>query len=240
MKHRLVIVYKSEKVLKKSFKGEKMFNIKLLEHTGSDMSIANYARLSFTNTDDIHSVPEGYTEEGALKIVDYCGRNGHSSPFRHPQITIAMELPIFLARQIFKAQVGFTLSERSMRYTKEPELYYPKEWRSAADNVKQGSGGVHPDNEQLVQLYEKTAQNALDSYRELLAEGVAPEMARMVLPQSMLVSCVWTGSLLGFSFVYNQRSDSHAQLEAQMLSKEIRSVIEPLYPVSWLALTKDK
>ena len=226
-----------------------MFSIKLLEHTGSDMSCANYARQSFTNPKNIHDIPEGYTEKSALGIVNFCGRNGHSTPFRHPTVTISMSIPMFLARQIGKHQTGFSWSEKSMRYTTAPKYWVPDQWRSKAANVKQGSSN-EPVGHMVCPItgkatvsvqtaYGNTLRLLQDVYEGMLEADVAPEMARMVLPQSMMVDVVWTGSLLGFAFMCKQRLDDHAQLEAQWFAKEVQELLAPLYPNAWAALMAD-
>ena len=213
-----------------------MFKIKLLEHTGSDMAISNYARQSFTNPGDIHEVPEGYTEKSALGIVDFCGRNGHSTPFRHPTVTISMSIPMFLARQIGKHQMGFSWSEKSMRYTTDPKFWVVDEWRAAADSVKQGSGGVHHESIDIANTVAKGLKSTVALYESLIRMKIAPELARSILPQSMMVDVVWTGSLLGFAFMCKQRLDDHAQLEAQWFAQEVQAVLEPLFPKAWKSL----
>lgn len=216
----------------------KLFNVKLLDYMGSDMACANYARQSFTNPEDVHEVPEGYTAESALGVVNYCGRNGHSTPFRHPHITISFQLPIFIARQIGKHQTGFSWSEKSMRYTTNPAYYTMGEWRAAPNgSIKQGSAGEHKDSAYWTTQTEALLQSTEALYNEMIEAKVAPEQARSILPQSMMVDVVWTGSLLAFSFMVKQRADSHAQVEAQWFAEEVREVVEPLYPFAWKALT---
>jgi thymidylate synthase (FAD) len=84
-------------------------------------------------------------------------------------------------------------------------------------------------------VYSQT-ESSLDAYNKLMADGVAPEMARMVLPQNTMTNWVWTGSLVAFARVYKLRIDSHAQKEAQIIAEMIDKVVSPLYPVSWKAL----
>ena len=79
--------------------------------------------------------------------------------------------------------------------------------------------------------------NALALYSDAVSRGIAPEEARIVLPLNTMTTVTWTGSLLFWSRVCNQRVDSHAQLAAQELGKLIADIVRPLYPVSWEALT---
>jgi thymidylate synthase (FAD) len=152
-------------------------------------------------------------------------------------------VPIFVARQRFKHVVGFSYNEVSRRYVDdEPSFYIPDEWRSRPDgSVKQGSGGVLVNSEFIGRAYNQYINGqmgCLQMYNALLDEGAAPEQARMVLPQSMMTSYYVTGSLAAFARAYNQRIDGHAQREIQMLAEQWAKVIEPLYPISWSALTE--
>lgn len=75
-------------------------------------------------------------------------------------------------------------------------------------------------------------------YEHMIADGICPEQARFILPQGCEVNWVWTGSLYAFANAYNQRSDSHAQKEVQDLFAQVDSIIDPLFPVAWRALTR--
>jgi len=158
----------------------------------------------------------------------------HWSPFAHTAITLHLKMPIFVARQIMKHTTGIEYNEVSRRYVdSEPEFYVPDVWRKKADDVKQGSS-----DEAVVVWYEDRLlyERPLAVYKRMLETGVAPEQARMVLPQSMYTEVIATGNLYAWANMYIQRSDSHAQKETQDLAKQIGDIIQPLYPVSWAAL----
>ena len=169
----------------------------------------------------------------------------HWSPFAHTAITLHLKMPIFVARQIMKHTTGIEYNEVSRRYVdSEPEFYVPDVWRKKADNVKQGSSDeavesmvfgsseCHPK-----EGYGTLLDYVAASYQDMLESGVAPEQARMVLPQSMYTEVIATGNLYAWANLYIQRTDSHAQKETQDLAKQIGEIIQPLYPVSWEALT---
>lgn len=163
----------------------------------------------------------------------------HWVPFGHPQITLRMQAPIPVRVQSFKHKVGFVESEESRRYiSSRPELFIPKHFRAAAASVKQGSAGPHTESEQWKTVYTGHCTQALDTYEAMIADGVCPEQARLILPQGCEVNWVWTGSLYAYANFYNQRSDSHAQQEIQDLAEAVNQIIAPLYPVSWAALTQ--
>lgn len=162
----------------------------------------------------------------------------HWAPFAHPHVQIRVQMPIFLARQFVKHQIGGTWSEESRRYiSDEPGVWFPDEWHTRPDDIKQGSGGLVEDQDAVDGIAVATTQTAINGYGRMLKNGTAPEEARIVLPLNMMTTVVWTGSLLFWSRVCNQRVDSHAQLAAQELGKLISGIVEPLYPVSWKALT---
>jgi len=164
----------------------------------------------------------------------------HWTPFSHAMISIRETVPIFVARQRFKHMIGFTYNEVSRRYVDDtPEFHTPEEWRSRpVGGIKQGSDGVHPANDHFRGQYAGFSEAAHALYASLIEDGVAPEQARMVLPQSMLTTYWVTGSLYAWANAYIQRSDPHAQLEIQQLAKQWDEIIQPLFPNSWKALTQ--
>lgn len=216
-----------------------MIKAELIDHLGNDLTVANSARVSFNKESQFS--PNGLLEERDVKLIAYLARHHHFTPFTHPQITLRETVPIFVARQRFKHVVGFTYNEVSRRYVDEPpEFYYPAEWRSRPEgSVKQGSGGAHNSSELFQSKYTIFLLKAKQLYSDMVAEGIAPEQARMVLPQSMLTSYYVTGSLAAFARAYKQRKDAHAQAEIQDLASEWEKIIAPLYPVSWAALTQE-
>ena len=171
----------------------------------------------------------------------------HWTPFGHTAITVYVKAPIFVARQLGKHQVGFVWNEISRRYVDSPpELYVPDVWRGRAKDKKQGSQGSVFTESLLVKTgyrpyegeeYTDYNKIALEVYNDLLRDGVAPEQARMVLPQSMMTEWFWTGNLYAFSKMFVARTDSHTQLETQEVAKMIGDIIQPLFPISWKALT---
>lgn len=204
-----------------------------ISNMGSDDTVCDAARVSFDKA------ASNYTADQNARLIKYLATHGHFTPFTHPQITLRYTVPIFVARQEFKHIVGFTRNEVSRRYVDDaPEFFTPEVWRSRPEgSVKQGSGDVHPNSDQFHQEYRHALHACFDCYQSMIEEGVAPEQARMVLPQSMYTSYYVTGSLAAFARFYNQRSDSHAQVEIQQLAEQVSEIIAPLYPVSWQALT---
>lgn len=173
-------------------------------------------------------------------LIRYLAEHDHWSPFTHTAITIRCTAPVPIRTQCFKHKQGFTENEESRRYIKStPELYVPEVFRSAPDgSIKQGSGDAHPDTIWWVEEYKHNCGVQIELYEAMIAEGVCPEQARLVLPQGVMVSWVWTGNLASYARFYRQRTDEHAQRETQDLARIIGGLIEPLFPVSWKVLTE--
>jgi thymidylate synthase (FAD) len=128
-------------------------------------------------------------------------------------------------------------NEVSRRYVDdEPMFYIPTEWRGKPINAKQGSSSPLQDQYSSMEAALISSQYASDAYEALLKLGVAPEQARMILPQNMMTTWFWTGSMLAFHRVFRQRTDSHAQTETQDVAKQIGVICNELFPVSWSAL----
>jgi thymidylate synthase (FAD) len=164
----------------------------------------------------------------------------HWSPFAHTAIKVRMKMPIFVARQIMKHTTGIEYNEVSRRYVdSEPEFYVPDVWRKKADNVKQGSSEKVVQCEGTVRHeYLAVCNDAVNTYKIFLEDGVAPEQARMILPQSMYTEVIATGNLYAWANMYNQRTDSHAQKETRDLVIQLGPIMEKLFPVSWKELTE--
>lgn len=230
--------------------------VEYVDHMGSDLSVVNAARVSFAKKSewDVVSTPkfEGDSYDKILsekdsKLISYLAKHGHWSPFAHTSISLRIKAPIFVARQLVKHQVGLSWNEVSRRYVDdEPEFYFPVTWRGRPKNAKQGSDGevTHIRHYDLDDSWEMPIINSiqiytdecLKMYQEMLEAGVAPEQARMVLPQNTMTEWIWTGSLMAFARVCRQRLDPHAQQETQDVAKMSQDVIQPLYPHSWKAL----
>lgn len=207
--------------------------VQYIDHMGNDDSVVNAARVSFAKQAD------QYTDEQNARLIRYLARHNHWTPFAHAFVTLRFKAPIAIHAQCVKHQIGFAMNTVSRRYVSdEPELFLPTFRTAPEGNVKQGSGGEHGENELLQEVYQSIAQECLECYESMIKNGVAPEQARFVLPQGVMTEWVWSGSLQAWARFFNQRSDSHAQQEIQDLARMVGDVIEPLYPVSWTALTR--
>tara|TARA_B110000014_G_scaffold252185_1_gene230280 strand:+ start:535 stop:1239 length:705 start_codon:yes stop_codon:yes gene_type:complete len=224
-------------------------SVKLLSSDASDEAVVNAARVSFDGQgDDWHSIPDDYKND-PVKLINYLAKHEHTSPFRHNSFTLRCKAPVFIARQLGKHQTGLSWNEVSRRYVdKDFEFHVPDEWRSRPEgSLKQGSGEAKEffvtnlltgERMQYHFAYQDYVALAIEQYDQAIEAGIAPEQARMVLPQSMVVEWVWTGNLMSFAHLYNLRIKSNAQVECQEFAKELHKAIAHVMPVSWNALTK--
>lgn len=216
-------------------------NVELMDSMGSDLTVVNAARVSFAKEKQALGW-SGVTGEKLrpvihdtdVRLIRFLAEHNHWSPFSHVFLQFRVKAPIFVARQLGKHQVGLAWNEVSRRYVDyEPEFYTPEKWRLRAENVKQGSS-----SETTEYNIASTMQFVQQTYDNLLKEGVAPEMARMVLPQNMYTEWYWSGSLYAFARVCQLRLDSTAQVEVQEIARQLSAHCLTLFPHSWNALMK--
>lgn len=212
--------------------------VTLIDYMGDDLTVVNAARVSFNK----ESLPDldGELSPKDQSLIQYLARHKHWSPFAHCFLQFRVKAPLFVARQLVKHQVGLTWNEVSRRYVdEEPEFYTPLSWRGRAANNKQGSEGM-AQSQYFPALYlNDVCEQALASYKKMLQQGVAPEMARIILPQNMYTEWYWSGSLMAFARVVKQRTDTHTQLETQEIASEIETSCNNIFPYSWEALMEN-
>jgi thymidylate synthase (FAD) len=213
-----------------------------VDHMGTDLSVANAARVSFgkrseMDTSDVWGPPK--LKDKDAKLIRYLAEHKHISPFGHCFASFHVRAPVFVARQLVKHKF-LRWNEISRRYVdSEPEFYMPRSWRGRSEDKKQGSSGEWYDEDTDISVgYCYTA--CLDTYKELLDEGICPEQARMVLPQSMVTEWYWSGSLDAFADMCNLRCKLDTQYETQVVAGHIDTEMAKLFPVSWMALRENE
>ena len=211
-----------------------MIKATYIDHMGTDLTVANAARVSFGKTsemeDDAWGPPK--LKDKDAKLIRYLAKHKHISPFGHCFASFHIKAPIFVARQLVKHKF-LRWNEISRRYVdEEPEFYVPDAWRGRSADKKQGSEGeVNPEyNPQYLDGKIKYA------YLQALQMGVAPEQARMILPQSTLTEWYHSGSLDAWADLCNLRCKPDTQYESQLVANHIDTIMSDLYPVAWRAL----
>lgn len=213
----------------------------LQDHMGSDLTAVNAARASFNKKSDVMS-------EKDISLLDFLTANKHLSPFRHQIVQLEVHAPLIVARQLWRYITGgasegghdefLAYSECSFRYvSNELEFYVPApdEWRAAPANKKQGSGGPVSDGlgEYATNALLACISRSLLYFDDLLAQGVAPEQARLVLPANALYTTFYlTMSLQGFAHLLKERLDDHAMWETRQYADAMYKLVLPIFPES--------
>ena len=221
-----------------------------IDHMGSDLSVVNSARVSFgkkSHCEETRFVEMGdwcgdmpVVDERDTKLIKYLAKHKHTSPFGHAFASFHVRAPIFVARQLVKHKF-LRWNEISRRYVDDkPEFYVPDVWRGRSADKKQGSEGAveleYFTTKSGHYPYDTPEELGLEVYEKLLEQGVAPEQARMVLPQSMMTEWYWSGSLDAFADLCNLRCKPDTQYESQLVANQIDAEMAKLFPVSWAAL----
>jgi len=237
-----------------------MIKATYIDHMGSDLSVVNAARVSFgkkssavewgwIDIEDRSGELVAILNEQDTKLIHYLAKNKHMSPFGHAFASFHVKAPIFVARQLVKHKF-LRWNEISRRYVDdEPEFYVPEVWRGRSKDKKQGSDGVvnlkkfnqygdkyQKHYQRLKYTLEDEYDHNLSLYNALLNAGVAPEQARMVLPQSTMTEWYWSGSLDAFADMCRLRCKDDTQYETRLVADQISVIMKDLFPVSWVAL----
>ena len=234
-----------------------MITATYIQHCGNDLMVVNAARVSFAKESAMFSDKDA-------GLISYLAKHNHKSPFNHTGATFHVKAPIFVARQLVKHEY-MPWNEVSRRYVDdEPEFYEPDVWRGRAKDKKQGSSDVdmteitinEPDSyfdgdyvddkaglqpwvlytANIEDIVQDTYERSYWTYEKLINGGVAPEQARMVLPQSTMTEWYWSGTLFAFAKMCNLRCTGDTQLETRLVANQICDKMRELFPVSWLAL----
>lgn len=221
-----------------------------VDHCGTDLSVVNAARVSFKKKSKLPKTSDGHWT-GALfkedsRLINYLANHKHHSPFNHSFISMHVKAPIFVARQLVKHKF-MPWNEVSRRYYDgEPEFYWPTnlEWRGRSEDKKQGSEGlvilpfdmINPIEDVEPSDYE---DYCLNTYNFMIAQGVAPEQARMVLPLNTYTEWYWSGTLGAWMDMYNLRAKEDTQWETRQVALMCGEIIQGLFPYSFEALTRE-
>ena len=219
--------------------------VQYINHMGDDLSVVNAARVSFGKHKDL-------MDKSDTKLIHYLAKHNHKSPFNHAFATFHVKAPIFVARQLQKHEY-MPWNEISRRYVdSKPEFYEPETWRGRAKDKKQGSSDeviteledarweeydqFEVDRYDIHKSIAGCYEQHLKFYDLLIRNDVAPEQARMVLPQSTMTEWYWSGSLYAFAKMCGLRIQDDAQYETRLVAEQIEDIMIKLYPVSWEAL----
>lgn len=205
--------------------------VTLIDHMGSDRMVAEAARVSTLGLDN--------NREKYVGLVRALMRDKHWSPFMHPQMTIAFEVPLFVRSQLV-THYSLARSEFSMRYSEaRPEFWVPTEDRPLVQVGKaldyRREMGTDQQERQVAWHLKDVARSAWESYEMMLENGIAAEVARAVLPQSTYTTLWLTGNLRSWLSFLDNRGDPHAQWETQDVASKVAEIFAERFPITFEA-----
>lgn len=206
--------------------------VRYIDHLGTDLRIVEAARISYK------SPSKGEAQD--KKLLQYLYKNHHTSPFEQCSITYNIKMPIFVMRQFVRHRT-FRLNEWSARYSElSDEFYIPEKWRAADIKNKQGSQEADLDHKALTAQVQAFNETAYKTYRSLLEQGVARELARNVLPVSIFTEVYVNCDLHNLMHFLRLREDAHAQWEIQEVAHAMKAIAQELFPWTFEAYDKFK
>lgn len=223
--------------------GDGISRVEHLDHMGDDLRVVNAARISFDRESRLECDETGrWLQEQDEKLIGFLAEHEHVSPFFHPQICLRITMPSFLAHQWWRSTVGVCRSEVYRRYVaSEPDCYLPPQWRLRPQHLKEGSGTGELSLERNTALsagVERLYAEIKTLYAQMLEDGVAPELAQAILPQSTYTRWIETGSLHYFVRAHRLHTGPMAQRELRLYAETIGQIVAGLFPVSWKALSR--
>ncbi len=197
--------------------------VRLVSFMGGDQGVVDSARVSYGG--------KSRGEEADRKLIAYLLKHKHETPFEHSVFQFHVSCPIFVMRQWIRHRVA-SYNEISARYTEvKDEFYIPAKWRAQDVKNKQGSVAAPAlDHEELTRKFEAQVSAALKLYREMIAAGVARELARMILPVNAYTQFYWTINARSLMNFINLRADVHAQWEIQQYAEALAASFKDKMP----------
>lgn len=197
---------------------DKKSSITLLEVAGSDLSIANAARVSYKRHNDVAS-------DSDAKLIESLLRNQHETPFEQTFLQFHVRLPIFVARQWMRHRIGVSYNEQSARYTTMAHEFYVPQWRAQSEISADVANKLGAD-------YEQQLAACSSMYDTLLGAGIKKELARCILPVSLYTQFVFGCNMRSLLHFAQLRADSHAQWEIQQYAKAMIRLAYKHFPIT--------
>ena len=210
--------------------------VRLIDRMGSDINIVRAARVSYDA-----AWRAGDDTGSDRRLIHSMMERGHTSPFESVTASFEVFAPIFVFRQWHRHRT-MSYNELSARYRELPEVFYvPKSQDVTSQDTKEKQVRTDiqiQDADSAVDIIKKHSEEAFRRYRQLLALGVARELARSVLPVNTYSHMFVTANLLNWFRFLQQRTDSHAQYEIRVYADAILTMLADVFPISVEAFRK--
>lgn len=162
------------------------------------------------------------------KLLNYCIRHEHWSVFEQVSMTVEIQTSRMISAQILRHH-SFKFQEFSQRYATVTEVE-PIELRKQAITNRQSSTDIITD-EETIELANRSVNNSLEAYHQLLQRGAAKECARAVLPMVTRTTMYMTGSLRSWIHYCLLRTKKHTQKEHRLIADAAKEIIAEHFPI---------
>lgn len=177
-------------------------------------------------------VSSPHQDNGDPGLLRYLIRNKHWSPFEMANMLIEINTTRAISQQIIRHR-SFSFQEFSQRYAEVADWECTEGTRMKGDTNRQGS--IPTDDEEIVNWWDKTQSLINDQafllYKKALKLGIAPEVARNILPVAAKTKLYMNGTLRSWIHYFDLRCDEHTQLEHRKLALAIRGLFAQEFPI---------
>lgn len=228
---------------KPSFRSD--ITVDLVKHAASDSDVLWAARVSTAGEQSLDELKKD--PERSKGLINFLMRDRHGSPFEHNSMTFFISAPIFVFREFMRHRVGWSYNEESGRYRElQPVFYVPGESRKLVQEGRPGKyvfvSGSQEQHDTTSRVMEHSYRQAYEAYQEMLAAGIAREVARSVLPVGLFSSMYATcnaRSLMHFLGLRTQHElakvPSFPQREIEMVGERMEEQWARLMPLTHAA-----
>ncbi|MCX5203815.1 FAD-dependent thymidylate synthase [Streptomyces sp. NBC_00237] len=232
---------------KPSFRSE--VTVELVKHAAQDSDVLWAARVSTAGEQSLDELTKD--PERSKGLINYLMRDRHGSPFEHNSMTFFISAPIFVFREFMRHRVGWSYNEESGRYRRlDPVFYVPGAERKLVQEGRPGKyvfvEGTEAQQELTSRVLEDSYRQSYEAYQEMLAAGVAREVARAALPVGLFSSMYATcnaRSLMHFLGLRTQHElakvPSFPQREIEMVGEQMEAHWAQLMPLTHAAFNKN-
>lgn len=213
-------------------------HVALDDTMGDDLAIVNNARVSFNDSSQV-------MDERNEGLINFLIKNKHGSPFECVTFRFDIKAPIFVFREWHRHRAGHSYNEWSARYSViEPEFYVPERDYIRSQVGKPGAYTFEREpcdvRAELFQIViGQTQEAAYSEYEMMVGQGIAKEVARVVLPVGTYSRMKWTCNLRSLMHFCSLRNSEHAQREIRDYAKVVERMASEVCPVAMQAFVNN-
>ncbi|AXI79687.1 FAD-dependent thymidylate synthase [Peterkaempfera bronchialis] len=203
--------------------------VELVRHAARDSDVLWAARVSTAGEQSLEELEKD--PERSKGLINFLMRDRHGTPFEHNSMTFFVSAPIFVFREFHRHRSGWSYNEESGRYRElQPVFYVPGEERRLVQQGRPGKyefvEGTPEQHATVTSAMEDSYRRSYDAYREMLAAGVAREVARAVLPVGLFSSMYATCNARSLMHFLSLRTKDERAAIPSFPQREIEMVAE--------------